>query len=74
MGRLGEARLAAHGLSPFVLSALPATQASMGDCGPWDGAGEELLGAPLFGTAAGGSCPAQRDQATSTADLQGSGP
>ncbi len=26
-------------------------QASMGDCGPWGGAGDELLGATLFGTA-----------------------
>ena len=50
----------------------------MGDCGPWGGAGEELLGATLDGTAGhhaqpglraagrGGSYPAQRDQATSS--------
>ncbi len=69
-----------------LCSASPAMQASMGDCGPWGGAGEELLGATLFGTAGrrpnpgmlaasrGGSCPTQRDQATSTADLPGRGP
>ena len=56
----------------------------MGDFGPWGGAGEDLLGVTLFGTAcrrsnqdclmadSGGSCPAaQRDQATSTAELSG---
>ncbi len=31
--------------------ALQATQASMGDSWPWGGAGEELLGPTLFGTA-----------------------
>ena len=29
-------------------------QTPMGDCGPWGGAGEELLGATLFGTAGRG--------------------
>jgi hypothetical protein len=34
-----------------LCSASPATQASMRDCGPWGGAGEELLGATPFGAA-----------------------
>ncbi len=34
-----------------LCTASPATQASMGDCGPWGGAGEELLGATPFGAA-----------------------
>jgi hypothetical protein len=34
-----------------LCSAPPATQAPMGDCEPLGGAGEELLGATLFGTA-----------------------
>jgi len=34
-----------------LCSAPPATQAPMGDCKPLGGAGEELLGATLFGTA-----------------------
>ena len=34
-----------------LCSASPAAQAPMGDCGPWGGAGEELLGATLDGTA-----------------------
>ncbi len=32
-------------------SASQATQTSMGECWPWDGAAEELLGATLFGIA-----------------------
>jgi hypothetical protein len=53
MGRLGEA-IGDYAWSVSVCtvcSAPLATQASMGDCGPWDGAGEELLSATLFGTA-----------------------
>jgi hypothetical protein len=68
-----------------LCSAPPATQAPMGDCEPLGGAGEELLGATLFGTAGrrpnrdcrllrGPSYLAQRDQATSTADPSGRGP
>ncbi len=34
-----------------LCSASPATQASMGDCGPWGGAGEELLGTTPYGAA-----------------------
>ncbi len=82
----GLNRASACSVSDCTLcSASPATQASMGDCGPWDGAGEELLGATLRhrlpqaqpgprAPGRDGSCPAQRDQATSTADLPGRGP
>ena len=34
-----------------LCSELPATQTPIGDCGPWGGAGEELLGTTLDGTA-----------------------
>ena len=34
-----------------LCSASQATQTPMGDCWPWGGAGEELLGATLYGTA-----------------------
>ena len=34
-----------------LCSASPALQAPMADCGPWGGAGEQLLGATLFGIA-----------------------
>ncbi len=57
MGRLGETKC--YAISDYawsvsdctLCSASPATQASMGDYGPWGGAGEELLGATPFGTA-----------------------
>jgi hypothetical protein len=43
---------------PLTLySAPPAAQAPMGDCGPWGGAREELLGATLLGTVTAGRRP-----------------
>jgi hypothetical protein len=55
MGLLGEAQLntttlaTTHVSSPFVLSTQHRLHASLG--WPWGSAGEELLGATLFGTA-----------------------
>ena len=71
-----------------LCSASPATKTPMGDCGPFGGAVEELLGATLYGNAGrraqaqpgmravgrGVSYPAQRDQATLTVDLPRRGP
>ena len=60
-----------------LCSAPPATQASMGDCGPWGGAGEELLGATPSGAAGrrpNRGCGPRAAAEASTADLPGRGP
>ena len=59
MGRLGEAPTEHYAIGDYawsvsdrtLCSASPDAQAPMGDCGPWDGAREELLSATLDGTA-----------------------
>ena len=57
MGRLGEARLNTTPsltmvcLRSYALLGIAGCAGPDGGCGPWGGAGEELLGATLYGTA-----------------------
>jgi hypothetical protein len=46
-------RMVCHGLRSYALLGIAGCAGPMGDCWPWGGAGEELLGATLsrYGTA-----------------------